>query len=409
MEEWEHATPPEGATSQLDKSEILAHFEKFQEAVEKLKSWEIRYRIIHQNKNGPKETNVVHLVSEGNRWLCERSVVNELDQHIESIKIFNGEVFQLIEPSRNSVYIRELDAQNAEKQDPRPRIFLGFLPLLENGDIDSYVSNGYALPDLRKFIAQEDTKSLSWQTRINDKVCSVMEQIKNRESPVFRSREEHDTWVKKHPDRKILSMIFPQAKPGYVRTDKDILRIALDPELGWMPLRYAKVREFSVPMMEAEDGKQIFPSAEFADNFEIICSDFHAFTEQGYIPGKITFTHHNKGDKGETSKETEVILEDLQTNKDYPANFFSYLYSKGYNIVDGIRNISYIVGDPPELIHELKAAADARLKFYEELRKIPCRPWTLPPGSTARPSAWKTWRVNSFAFISGAWAVQTAC
>ena len=81
VEEWEHATPPEGATSQPDKSEILAHLEKFQEAVEKLKSWEIRYRIIHQNKIGPKETNVVHLVSKGNRWLCERSVVNESDQH----------------------------------------------------------------------------------------------------------------------------------------------------------------------------------------------------------------------------------------------------------------------------------------------------------------------------------------
>ncbi|MGA2060964.1 MAG: TlpA disulfide reductase family protein [Thermoguttaceae bacterium] len=379
VEEWERATLPEGSTSQPDKSEILAHFEKFQDAVGKLTSWEVRYRIIHNNKNGLKATYVVHLLSEGNRWLCERSVVNESDQRIESIKIFDGEVFQLIAPSRKSVYIRELDTQNAEKKDPRPRIFLGFLPFLENGDMDSYVSNGYALPDIRKIIAQEDTKPLSWQTRINDTSCSVLEQTKKLESPFFHSQEEMDAWLKKHPDSRLFRTVIPWAKAGYVRTDKFNVLIAIDPKYGWMPVRYAEGHEFTIPKIESEDGKRSVPGFEYAQFpiVDITRSDFRTFTEYGYVPGKLTFTnfdHPNQDGKSEISYKSEVILEDLQTNKDYPADFFSYLYSKDYNIIDVIRDISYMVGDPPELIHELKAAADARRKFYEELRKNPAPP-----------------------------------
>jgi hypothetical protein len=368
--EWEQVPAADVQTPSLTTTQLLAEFDKVAAAGAGLSSWDARCRVTVQVDrtqqpgsmlaivNAPKhyaETYSTHLVSSGKQWFSERRSGEWKDEKIEHRMFCDNEHVQTVWPSQKRVILQTLGEYAAREAGSinRPELSAGFPPFLET-QRDMYPIPE-SLPDVRKVLADPDTKVLPWRIRANGHVCYVVERTTITKGPLFDDRKSVESWQKWNP----------QAKPEKI--DTEIIRLALDPQAGFMPVRWATGREGVIP--GAVEYKH-FPEEEIA------CSDFRKFGGQGYIAGRFEYTRHttDRQSKQKTLARREVVLEEFEVNREYPPGFFHFDPPKGYRVLDSTLGIHYLVGDPPEKMAALLAAAQAKKAFYEGLKKKPVPP-----------------------------------
>ena len=371
--------------------QLLAEVDKVAAAGIKLQSWEARCRVTSQwgrdplqpprnmgaAAKAPKHIAKTHstlLVSSGKQWLSERRLGEWQDENIEYRRLCDGENVQEVFPSDRSVILWTRSEYAIRRAAPAngPELPVGFPPFLETRRGHRY-SISKSLPDVRTILANPDAKVLPWRTRVNGRVCYVVERTTTIESPVFHSVQDADTWRKKHPDRPLYTVINRWANPSDMRIDKQTVRLALDPQSGFMPVRYVTGQEIVVPAFEPKDGTPAMPRFDFIQfpKEEVTCADFRQFADQGYIAGRFEYARYSTDRPGnqEIVARKEVVLERFQVNRQYPSDSFHFDPPKGYRVGDSIRGIWYSVGDSEEKIAALLTAAKAKKAFYEELKK----------------------------------------
>jgi hypothetical protein len=109
---------------------------------------------------------------------------------------------------------------------------------------------------------------------------------------------------------------------------------------------------------------------------EAVCGDFRKFGDLGYVAGRVELGQFSTDLEGhqKTVASQEVVLEDFQTDHDYPSDLFRFDPPTGYHVWDSIRGIQYSVGESEEKIAALLAAAQVKKAVYEALKKKPAPP-----------------------------------
>lgn len=380
--EWEQVAAADSQMPSLTMAQLRAEFEKGAAVGAGLTSWEARCRVTSQidraqeqdgmvaSVKSPVRITTTHstlLLSNGKQWLSERRFGDWQDDKTEYRNLGDGEHVQAVSPSQKTVIVQPRSEFTARKaaSTSRPELPVGFPPFLETYR-EHYYPIPESLPDVRTILADPDAKVLPWRTRVNGHTCYVVERTTITESPVFRSREDAKAWTEQNPDRRVIQTVNASAKPDDKRIDKEIVRLALDPEAGFMPARWATGRGFTFPDVDYIQ----FPVEE------ITCTDFRKFGGEGYIAGRFQYTHYSTDRQGNQKMlaQQEVVLESFQVNRQYPSDFFHFDPPKGYQVLDSTRGISYSVGDSEEKIAALLTAAKTKKTFYEELKKKPVPP-----------------------------------
>ncbi len=379
--EWEQVPAGDTKLPPLTVSQLRAEFEKAVEAAAALRSWEARCRVTSHVEDGPAETYSTLLISEAEQWLDERRQGKWEDENTEYRRLFDGQCVRNLSTDRGqtSFWIGTL-SQFAEGQGipvETPKLPLGFAPCVLFPR-EHYGPIAEAFPSICEILADPAAKILPWRTRVDGHVCYVVERTANNESPIFNSQEEAAAWRKQNPDAKVLRIVNPNSKPGDKRIDEAIDRLAIDPRSGFMAARWARGGRFIMPGFTVKETGFKVPRFEVSTfpTEEILCTNFHKFGENGRIPGRMEYRRYSPDAPGESRllARREIVLEDFQADRGYPADFFRVDPQPRYRVLDSARGIRYTAGESEERIPVLLAAAEAKKAFLEELKQKPAPP-----------------------------------
>ena len=364
--EWEQVPAAEAQLPSLPTAQLRTEFGKAA-ASTGVRSWEARCRVTTRVPDRTAETYSTLLVVSGNQWLYERRSGDWKDEKVEYRNLCDGEHVQHVSPRQKVVSIQTRGEYVLEQAAPAssPGRPVGFPPFLEESR-ERHYPIPQSLPDIRKLLADPGAKVLPWRTRADGHACYVVEQTTVTESPIFRTFQDFKAWQMRNPGRRVAITLNANTKPGDKRIDKETARVALDPESGFMPVRWATGRAFSFPGV----GYIQFPLEE------ISCTHFRKFGGQGYVAGRLEYSRYStdKQGKQKTVACEEVVLEDFNVGRQYSPSFFHFDPPMGYQVCDSTRGIQYFVGDSMETIAASLAAAKAKKAFLEELKKKPAPP-----------------------------------
>ena len=379
--EWEQVTASDTKLPPLTISELRVEFEKSVEPVRALRSWEARCRVTSHIEDRPMEDYSALLISQAEQWIDERRQGKWEDENSEYRKVCDGQCVWNVTSLRNqkSIWIGTLshfvkiEGVAAE----RPKLPLGFPPFLLLPR-EHYYPLPEAFPDICEILADPAAKVLPWRTRVEGHECYVVERTASTESPIFKSQEEALAWRAQNPERKVVLNVNPNSKPGDKRIDEQIDRLALDPRCGFMMVRWARGGRLVIPGYTVKETGLEVPQVEVSTfpGEEIFCTDFRELGGSGRIPGRMEYRRYSPKVQGEPEllARREVVLEDFQADRVYPADLFRVDPQPGSLVLDSVREIQYTVGESEEQIPVLLAAAEAKKAFLDELKRQPAPP-----------------------------------
>jgi peroxiredoxin len=154
-----------------------------------------------------------------------------------------------------------------------------------------------------------------------------------------------------------------RAKSGDVRMVKATTRLAIDPELGFAIVRWARGLQNETPHALTS----LFPKSE------IIYMDFQKIGKEIYSPREMTYAEYSFAGEGQKKihAETALHITNFAVDKTYPPEMFELKIPEGYSIIDANSRVVYTVGDSNETIDALLAGARARDAFYAKLSDGP--------------------------------------
>jgi len=378
VDEWDVVSPNEADIPKLSKIQLLAEIEKSIKEYQSCHSWEAKYRVTsRQAPQGGRDsaipeiirTSQVRLISNGTKWCYDKQeelkdkTTNE-SQFVNACFVSNGQVISMVWPDRKDGQIQN-SKQAVSVGGPTLVDFLPSLPTeLLVGRLD--------FPDVLEILAAADTELLPWYTRIGNQTCYVLERTSTLRHPLFKNKEELESWKKENPEQAEawskaarygpVFTIYPQGQPGGgdTRVVEMKFRLAIAPHFGFAIVRWA----YGYGTPSGAYRGFIFPDRE------ITYEDFGKVNKDLFVPHQMVYTNYRIDRHGQrrAAKETRLTIEEFAVNKQYQSKLFEFDFPKGYNIIDQNRGIVYTVGDSEEKIAALVTAAKAREAFYDKLR-----------------------------------------
>jgi hypothetical protein len=252
----------------------------------------------------------------------------------------------------------------------RPESPPGFPPFLETAREHCQPIPG-SLPDVPAILADPAARVLPWAARVGSHACYVVERKKVVEDPIFGSEEEFQAWRKTHPNA--IRYVGLNAAPGARFVLESTDRVALDPQTGFMPARWACGRRHVRPGFTVERTGKAVPPGDITlfPAEEIVCTKFRDFGGRAYVAGRFEYSRYATDAEGHhrTTECRTVALEDFQVGRKYPPDFFHAHWPSGCFVDDNIREIVYSAGDSEEKIAAMVAIAKAKKAFLAELKK----------------------------------------
>ncbi len=358
VDEWDVIPSQQAQIPKLDKTQVIANIKKTLSSIGELASWEAIYRMERRqtaSQTGPQiiEASRIRLVSQGKKWFYDTK--GETADRTYRVAPNDGEVIS------NWPHFKEARIEDKDQFTSISPVILSFLPALP---ADKTLAAEEGFPDILEIVNASETKLLPWRTRVASHECYVLENTTIQRQPIFRSREEADAWTKENPttvrNRVRVVDIDPNAKPGDVRVQKRTVRLAVDPQLNFMPIRWAEGVEIELRRFHLI----VFPSKE------VTYTDFREVAKGVHIPRQMTLRRYGTGRRGQRQVKQQTILavDEFIVNQSYQSALFSLDLPTGYSVQDLRRGIVYVAGDSHEHIQTLLAGVKARNAFYSKLR-----------------------------------------
>lgn len=382
--EWDVVSPDDVNIPKLSKMQLLSEIKKSIKTQRAFYSWEAKYNITsRQSPQKLRDRTIpeiitcsqVHMISNGSKWFCEKlkeikDKTTNKNSAVNTRFVSNGEIISMVWP----------DSKNGQVQSVNKAISVShptladFLPSLPS-ELPTRTKSFPGFPEVLDILEASDTKLLPWYTRVNNQICYVLEQKTTLQHPLFRNKEEVESWKKANPKEAeawskaarhgLVLNIYPSGgapwfKPGEIREIETKIRIAIAPQLGFSILRWAYGYGTYTGIIQGH----IFPKEE------IKYSDFHKIGRDIFVPKQMVHTKYgfDHQEQRRITHETQLLLEEFVVDRQYNSEFFEVHFPVGYRVVDADRGISYVVGDSEEKISTLVTAAKAREDFYDRLR-----------------------------------------
>jgi thiol-disulfide isomerase/thioredoxin len=157
-----------------------------------------------------------------------------------------------------------------------------------------------------------------------------------------------------------------QASPPTTRigTRQERYSLALDPALGYMPVRL--IKDVAVAMIQPQPFK-----AGWCESQMILEKALR--TEQGvWVPQDATLTEYH--DNTHPATITHLHADSVTINRQYPRSQFTLVFPKGCRVGDGVRGIAYTVGDSQVVIRSRLAQAAKDNQFFAGILGKPAPP-----------------------------------
>ncbi len=369
---WDTISPEQGGLQKLSKEEVVAGVNKWFEAFKTLTPWEATYQATYKQGLPSEflEESHVRIVSDGRRWHVNAQIKRsgELPPNVYQAAS-DGNVVRIVWPDKKDAQIRGIHEGLRLGSAATLPEFLSQLPA------EGVLPRGVNFPqDLDAFALLNDpqTQLLPSCARLDGRVCYVLELTARREDPIFKNQGEVDQWLLVHPDHKAsedgaiqpLLLIDPHAKAGQKTIRARTMRLAVDPNLGFAVVRWARGSEGDMPSMHLR--AKVFPERE------VVYSDFRKVNGTLYVPFQMEFSLYSselKSDSRKVSIQSRLALEEFLLGREYKTDLFQSVFPEGYTVLDTVRGIAYKVGEPKDKMDRLLAAAGAREAFYRRLKE----------------------------------------
>ncbi len=215
------------------------------------------------------------------------------------------------------------------------------------------------MPDLLKSLDDPDLKLVAERTEVNGHACYLFESRTTSRAHTFKNTEEAVAWHKEHPNDRGALVVNVGGRPSK-REDIHLVRIAVDPQADFMPVRLVTAAQIIDPQSNFET--PLMPLAEL-----------HVVkvgrTRNGIIvPMEATFVRYDNSDiKTVIGSRARLEVDEVSLNEPPGPGIFKIEFPHGIGVLDRIRGISYKVGDSEETIQRLLAAAAKEKAFYDGL------------------------------------------
>ena len=367
--EWDTVPYSQATIPRLTKAQILTQLDKSIKACQALHSWQATYHVTshqparkHATLSIPEVTTESQptLITSASRWHYQEYLNGQQAYSVAA----NGKAIRMLWPNTKEGRLCSIGATTPAYVSslPTPSDFLPFLPTA------SSFPRNRSVPDILEVLGDPNLQLLPWCALVNGRLCSVLEHTTTQTQPIFRSQDEAPAWKKTHPQPRSPgpTMIDSRAKPDYRRVDKTTIRLAIDPKVGFMIVRWASGFDRHHPRFHLN----IFPRTE------ITYSDFRTTPYGPVMPHQMEFTNYvcESPAQSEYVSRTKLLLERFEANRQYPSELFEPNFPKGYSLTDNTRDITYTVGDPNAQLELLVRARQRRTAFYDQLRRKPAPP-----------------------------------
>lgn len=370
VQEWEVLSREQAGIPELAADELLARVRNWVEAARSLPSWEAHYDAgFTQASPSVREAARVRMVCAGRQWAVHLLTNPNDDQQMQSWQAAcDGNTVRLTWPDDKRAQIFDRGGQIGFGSPPT---LPAFLPQLPSDDV---LRQGV---DLRAMLSMLDDPKIRLSpscTRVDGKPCYVLERVQTLEYPVFQSRAQADQWRREHAEEDVSTdgsqgaavVVDPGAKPDQKITRTITMRLAVDPELGFAIVRWARGLDMQVR------GR---PISIFPDR-EVVYHDFRKVGVALNLPSAMEFNvyHQTSLDRSERFQQFTLDVEDMLVQPQVEAGLFDPPIPGGYTVLDATIGIGYVAGESAEELDALTAAAEARDAFYRRLQEGPAPP-----------------------------------
>lgn len=368
---WETVPPEQGGLRKLSREEVVAGVNKWIEAFKTLTPWEATYQATYKQGSPSEflEEFHVRIVSDGRKWYLNAQIKHSGEQQTNVLQAASdGNVVRAVGPDQKDAQIRGTHEGIGLGSAATLPVFLSQLPaegvLRRGADFYQDLDAGDPLND-------PQTQLSPAYARLDGHVCYVLERVKRQEYPVFKNHEQPDQWLREHPDERAsrdgstqpILLIDPQAEASQKINRTSTTCLAVDPNLGFAVVRWARGDETQIPRLRTA----VFPKTEVAYR------DFRKVNGNLYVPFQMEFTEYKvtSGAARNVHFQSRLALEEFLIGREYKTELFQPVFPEGCGVLDTIRGIWYKVGDPKDKMDRLLAAADAQDAFYRRLRQEP--------------------------------------
>ena len=370
VQEWEIISRGQAGLPELEGDRVVVEVRNWLKAMQRLSSWEACYEAAFIQKSpSVRETARVHLISAGRQWRIHFLPGPDDAQQMHTWQAAcDGSAIRLVWPDDKRAQLLNADEQIGLGSVPTLPAFLLQLPAEE------VLRQNVDVRDMLSMLDDPEVRLSPSCTRVNGDACYVLERTKTCEYPVFRSDQQADQWRQEHADEEIsadgsllpLITIDPYAKPGQKVTRTIRMRLAVDPNLGFAIVRWAR----GLDMQMLDRPITIFPDREAA---------YHDFRKVGktlYLPSRMEFKIYHQTGFGHLGlfQRFTLTVEDISVQRQYEAGLFEPPIPGGYRVTDATLGIEYTAGQSSEQFDTLMAAAEARDAFYRRLQEGPAPP-----------------------------------
>lgn len=367
VEEWETIPMEQAHLPQADANEVIGGVRSWLKSFEGLTCWEARYATTFiQSSPQFREETGFHTISDGRKWYSRQqsqSSGGEPSQPWEAA--CDGSTIRVVWPDRKNARID--GAGNNIGWGSAPTL-PAFLPQIPG---DSALRGRGDLPRTFDCLNDSGMRLLPVCTRVNERICYILERTTKEEYPIFRTQQEADQWDEEH-EAELASrdksmprsvVIDPMAGGEDKVSHRITTRLAVDPKLGFAVVRWTQGIEMHQPYHDIA----ISPYREFT------YQDFRKVGEDIQMPFQTEFTAYGADPKGkrEVSRRSRLVLESFVAHPQCEASVFAPVLPQGYGVADTVLGIFYTVDDPQSKIDRLLAGAQARDAFYAHLRGGP--------------------------------------
>ncbi len=333
--------------------------------------WEMRYHVKQvpnpdQYQRNQKTDADIHLARSDDDWRYDVNFNDEANsQYSVEYYITGDQVTYLMHQSKLIGVSADLAVVgNYQPMHPLPPYLLPGVKAPEGVRPDQFTPG--SIGDVIDSIPVPEAKVLPWCTKIDGRLCYVIETSSKVTMPVFRDHDQWNAWYEANPSEwemcslgGMVVVIDPMASDDQTAYAKQTHRIAVDPESDFHIVRWSRGAARGVGNQER---MRMFP--EFDVHYT-----FDDDADSARIPEEVLVTQYLTAAPGGDPQfliETRLDIKEF-TCTPAPSCFKPPTFPEGYRVMDRSIGIIYNVGDPPELIAKLKALAAHRSAFYDRL------------------------------------------
>lgn len=208
--------------------------------------------------------------------------------------------------------------------------------------------------DLLSIVNHPQAHVLSDPVTVNGRPCRVI-QVKVETAEVAR--------VVVHRATTRASTSNPSPTTRQIGTREELYSLAVDPSLGYMPVRLTKYMSMAITSPPFEAGWR---------ESEMVVEKAMQTNQGVWVPQDATLTEYH-GDSGPATV-SHLHADSVTINRGYPRSQFTLVFPKGCRVYDGVRGIGYTVGDSQVVIQSRLAQAAKEKQFFAGILGKPAPP-----------------------------------